>query len=549
MDPLRMAALVVVFTGGAAEAFSVSSALTTPCHEPITMAALRNARAGTPAAAPLVSLGRNDKAIVDDVTFTPDDDMRDLGAIALLLGVRDNDLKGRDPNEIDSLALIHGDPDGQREHCLRAPDQDEPGGTQAALTECRAFIREKFTESLDGLDDSGHPTLDIRSNVPVALSLRGKTQVALPMFYLRIGQALHTLQDSFSHSYRPDDGTHVTVTLNYVDVVDKEYAAGRDGPQHSMELDRCDGTDPLQVRNRELATTASTEVLQTALDVKLTRSEKLAALDVLLDKYLGYQSGCTSSNSWCAAPEAKLEAQKGTFGCSSTGAFPPLLAISCLLVALLWKGKVRAGWLVLALMLPVSARAQDAANAPPVESPQAAEQGAVVPVTPDEVRSVQKEAVNRRSVVALHAGGGVSFYNIAVAGVVGIRLRFNDYLQLGLDGEINGWYGLHNQKLRTGATNIYLSLIVRFPMKFERVNLRSSVSLGVAIAMLDLAGVPKGSTGVFAGINPLGVEFKVSKHFYLVFYPLGVALPVPQLKGAPFAFPQFRTSLAIEIPL
>ncbi len=544
---MRTAILWIALLTGSANAFTVSSAITTACHEPITMAALRTARAGTSGAEPLVSMGRNDKAIVDDVAFIADADMRDLGAVALLLGVRDNDLKGRDPNEIDSLALIHGDPEGQREHCLRAPNQDEPGGTQAALAECRAFIREKFAESLDGLDGNGRPTLDIRTNLPVGLSLRGKTQVALPLFYVRMGQALHTLQDGFSHTYRPADRRHVLVTLNYVDVVDKNYASDRDGPEHSMELDKCDGTDPVQQRNRELATTASTEVIQAALDDNLTRGQKLEALDVLLDKYLGYQNGCTASNKWCDAPEAALAAKKGALGCGATGAFPPLLAICGLLVALLRKRRVNAGWLVLALMVPFAARAQE--GAPPVESPQAAEQGTVVPVTPAEVSAVQKETENRRSVVALHAGGGVSLYNTAVSGAVGIRFRFSDYLQLGLDGEINGWYGLHAKQLRTGAANIYASLIVRFPMKFERINLRSSLSLGVAIQMLDLAGVPSGSTGLFAGINPLGVEFKVSKHFYVVLYPLGLALPVTQLKGAPFAFPQFRTSLGIEIPL
>ena len=137
------------------------------------MEALRNVRNNQPSVEPLVSSGRDDLALIDDVPFHLDADMRDLGAVSLLIGVRDNDLKGRDPNELDSLALIHGDPDGQREHCLRGPTDDEPAGTNAALLACRGFIREMFIDALEGLDVRGRPTLDSRLDLKVGLSLRG----------------------------------------------------------------------------------------------------------------------------------------------------------------------------------------------------------------------------------------------------------------------------------------------------------------------------------------------------------------------------------------
>jgi hypothetical protein len=84
-------------------------------------------------------------------------------------------------------------------------------------------------------------------------------------------------------------------------------------------------------------------------------------------------------------------------------------------------------------------------------------------------------------------------------------------------------------------------------MRYEQINLRSSLQLGVAVQLFDLAGVPKGSVGVFAGLNPLGIEIKLSGHLFLVFYPLGVAVPATQLNGAPFAYPQFRTTLGLEV--
>ncbi len=536
-----LAALLLTLAVQEVHAFSVSTAITTPCHEPITMEVLRKVRATQPAAGPLVSTGRDDRALIGDLPFKVDEDMRDLGAVTLLIGVRDNDLKGRDPNELDSVALVHGDPTSQREHCLRSPTDDEPEGTQNALLACRAFIREQFLDALEGLDGAGRPTLDARMELGVALSLRGKLSVPLPRFYVRIGQAMHALQDSFTHNYRPGERTRVSTTLNYVDVVDLHYLMSRDGPQHSMELDKCDATDALRARNRQLAVEASTELLEAAL-VGGTHAQKVGALELVLDRYLTYEPGCTEANGWCHAPEAEIQAAKGC-GCGATG-WTGLLGLSLLLLVVARRTKRVAGaLLVLALAVPISARAQepDPSAKPPEEV------GAVVPITPAEVKAVEKEEEHQRSRFALSAAAAGSLYNTAIAGVIGARVRLSDNWQLGLDAELNGWYGIHSRQMRTGATNVYLSLIVRYPLKYEQINLRSNLQLGIAVQMFDLVGVPAGSVGVYGGFNPLGIEIKLTNHLYLVFYPLGFALPVTQLKGAPFAFAQFRTTLGLEV--
>ena len=117
---------------GTAWAYTVASAISTGCHERITAEALREVRLELPTAAP-VAADENERALIDDVEFPLPDDMRDLGATAMLLGVRDNDLKGRQSNDISELALVHGDPNLQREHCLRSSDDDEPDGSDTAL--------------------------------------------------------------------------------------------------------------------------------------------------------------------------------------------------------------------------------------------------------------------------------------------------------------------------------------------------------------------------------------------------------------------------------
>ena len=65
--------------------------------------------------------------------------------------------------------------------------------------------------------------------------------------------------------------------------------------------------------------------------------------------------------------------------------------------------------------------------------------------------------------------------------------------------------------------------------------------------LVDLYGAPRGTTGIYLGGVPLGIEWKLSDHFFVIFDILGVALPVPQLKGAPFAYPQYRTAAGVEI--
>lgn len=111
-----------------AGAYTIESVATEGCHERITAEALRRVRSELAVAPPIEST-EDEQAMLDDLQFSVDDDMGDLGAVALLFGVRDNDLKGQGSDDLTSLAFVHGDPDRQREHCLRSEDDDEPDGT------------------------------------------------------------------------------------------------------------------------------------------------------------------------------------------------------------------------------------------------------------------------------------------------------------------------------------------------------------------------------------------------------------------------------------
>src|SRR5262245_21519732 len=108
-----IAAMAVLLTAATqpARAYTIASTVTAGCHEKITTEALRAVRQELATAAPLAA-DRNDQALIDDLEFTPAADMNDLGGVTLLLGVRDNDLKGLHATDVSHLALVHGDPAG-----------------------------------------------------------------------------------------------------------------------------------------------------------------------------------------------------------------------------------------------------------------------------------------------------------------------------------------------------------------------------------------------------------------------------------------------------
>lgn len=293
--------------------YSYGSAITVDCHESITAEALRTVRGELETAQPLLSSDA-DEVLIEDMPVAIASDMQDIGAATLILGVRDNDLKGRQGLDANHLAKVHGDDDGQREHCLRRAEHDEaplsgglPFGSESALIECRGYIRELASRAIrEGLGDDGAPDPSKRAMLDVTLAFSGRVNVPVPIFYLYLGQALHTLQDSFTHAFRTPDGMKVTVILNWVEFAHDRLKEWRDGPPHLVELDQCDERDRLRQLRRTLATQASTDLLRAALDPSLDADQKEKAVDDVLTRFMSFHAGCTFSNNWCDAEENAL---------------------------------------------------------------------------------------------------------------------------------------------------------------------------------------------------------------------------------------------------
>ncbi len=574
---LKAGGMLTVFTAGAffvgwltaeprlAHAYTISSAITAGCHEKITTEALRAVRLDLTSAAPIPA-DRNDRALIDDLDFTPATDMTDLGAAALLVGVRDNDLKGRASTELSQLALVHGDPSAQREHCLRNSHEKEPDGSATAVADCRAFILERVAQALEGLDaTTSTPDPAKRTSLPVYLALRHRVDALLPTYYVRIGQAIHAVEDSFTHTYRTADSMQITVVADWVDEANGNLVEATDGPPHSSEMDRCDDPDDPRRQKRELATEAATAILRTTLDPNQTNDQKMAAVEVILDKYLsyapgstlGYPEGCTLANKWCAAPEHAYG--NGQFGCSMGGPdrrtsgwrWVVILGLFAL-VGRTWrrhgkKAVIGMTALLLTSFLPNRALAQPEPGMPTHDAAAvAAEHKAPPPVT----TPVKEPGPKDPSQVALGAylGGSGSVNNAAAAAALGARLRFSKHWTFGLDAEWNPWIAVNGAStVRAGVFNGYGTVIFRLPLAYEQFNLRTTANLGVSRLLIDLYGAPKGSTGIYAGLSPLGLEWKMSRMFFLIINPLNFAMPTPQLKGVPFSYSQYRFTIGLEV--
>ncbi len=527
MRSLLLAGALVLFVTvpSVASAYTLDTAFSAGCHESVTVDALRAVRENVPPIAP----DDNERAMIDDLMFAVPDDLADLSGVSLLHGVRDNDLKGRTLLDVDQLAQIHGDPNGQVEHCLRRPTDDGPEGSRTALDGCRAYILDRALAAGDTLGKGGHPDPSRRMDLRVSLALRGRVLLRLPTFHVRIGQALHALQDSFTHSYRTPDGRRITVVLNWVDTVEDHADDARDGPPHASLLDDCDDADALRTRRHVLAVEASTALLRAVLRPGDRVARTKAVLEVL-DTYMAYEPGCTAENGWCDAPERALADEAVGCGLARPGRWVPSFFFGVMVLGFVARRRRRVSRCAsVAVVLACGLLFSRPAAAAHVED-----------IDPHEAWATHRPRLG----VQANVGGSID--RTALAGSLGGRYRLDSRWLVGLDVEWNPWGSFNTGRLRPGALNIYATLARRWPLLAESFHLRSTVHLGTSTALFALYGVPAGSTGLYVGVNFLGLEWTISRTTSLLIDPADVAFPIPQLDGVPFGYLQYRCTLGVQ---
>jgi hypothetical protein len=517
--------------------YTVETPVTGGCHEAITASALRGARQLSPAAAPLPLATENDQAMASDQPFSVASDMGDLGGLSLLLGVRDNDLKGLVPTDFAGLAIVQGDPSTQDEHCLRSLADVEPTGTPNALAQCKSYILAHVSAALGYLTPAGAPDPNARVGLAVGLAIRGSVTVPLPGFYVNMGQALHAFEDGFSHSYRAPDAGAVTAALTWLHILDDDLVESADGPPHTSVLDECKSLDPLRTVRLARVEEASQRLLLAALGPGGTDT-RLANATAVVNEYLAYQPGCTAANGWCHAPEHAYPLTVG--GCSvhagkqeTTGSLGGGGILTAIALAVR-RSRRRVATCVGALLATSST--QGFAADPPADPTVVTPCSEPAPTAP----------APRFSRFGAYAAVGGALDNTALNFSAAGRVWLAPGWLTGIDVEFNPWFSILAGGAKPGALNVYATLVRRWPPWNKSFVLRSTIHMGTSTILFDLFGVPKYTTGVYLGSNLLGLEWKASRALSVVIDPADVAFPVPQLAGTPFGYLQYRITVGLQ---
>lgn len=141
---------------------------------------------------------------------------------------------------------------------------------------------------------------------------------------------------------------------------------------------------------------------------------------------------------------------------------------------------------------------------------------------------------------------GVSVDRGAGVGTIGARYRLNERWLVGLDGGWNPWITSSPRRMTNGSLNIYATVIRRYPMKFDRVNLRTSLHLGTATLLFDVYGAPKYSTGPYFAVSLLGIDYDLGGSLRIVVDPAEIAIPVPEIGQLPLWYSQFRFMVGLQ---
>lgn len=297
-----------------ANAYNVQTGLTEGCHERITAKAFL-AFLDSPAWAEVVVPERDiwrklarplNRWLLDGGLIQEDLPEPQLFVLfSLIVGVRAPDTNGRSTSDLATQRSIHASPrpEAQYLHALRAPQDDEPDGSRSAVVGTRASIRRSFSDAAAAWRE---PSEEQVSTAPVTLDFYDSFPVEVWQPGFLLGEAAHSLQDSFSHTLRSDalGFTKIGHVLNYVDAIYKTFDESRDGIAHSRHLDECDSADLGALR--EAGDLATEDLLGAFIE---THAGDASALDDLLDRWVTLQEGCTFENDFCGNPSGLAAAR------------------------------------------------------------------------------------------------------------------------------------------------------------------------------------------------------------------------------------------------
>jgi MYXO-CTERM domain-containing protein len=126
---------------------------------------------------------------------------------------------------------------------------------------------------------------------------------------------MHTVQDSFTHTYRTDDHRSIVEVHNWIEDVTGDRRTDRDGPPHGEDIDECRCSRAWMLDLKDANHQASVDLLAVA-SMSGTRVEREAALDAFLDAWMNHVPGCTADNGYCTSPDPGDRFTRPCGGCS-----------------------------------------------------------------------------------------------------------------------------------------------------------------------------------------------------------------------------------------
>ncbi|MDX2093314.1 MAG: MYXO-CTERM sorting domain-containing protein, partial [Kofleriaceae bacterium] len=477
---LTLAAALAMNGERPAFAFQIETPVTSNCHETITRDGAR--AAGFPMLGSAPAPTEDQARAMRDLTFSLPE--RDVWTMALLFGVRSNDLRDNQPIDIARLVHIHNDPDDQPAHCMRKSEHDGPTGDAQAIAACRRFV-------LGELETAGlyADTLDLTTTeqVPVYLAFRGRIDLALPRFAYHLGRALHAIEDGYMHAFRNPDTDAIRHVANWIDSTKPPiYDVVVDGYHHVGPLDDCRRDDP---RGRDRMARATTAVTRLLVAIRDPAPGRRARIDAALDVIFAQELGCTFENRYCDAQELDEETSSGCAATPGPGGLLVLVGVLALVVR-----RRRRAWpwsRVIALV------------------------AALVP---------SRGIAERR--LHLDARVGASLDHAAQATVLGAGVDL-DRFSLGLAAEWNPWFSLDTTRANLGVASAYATLARRW-YDGSRFTLYSRAEVGASLMLFELVGVDRYSTGLYLGGSLLGVGVPLGTRPAGDIDPAHIAIAVPQ---------------------
>lgn len=518
------------------------SACTDPCHEEFSSEAIR--RAGYIKEPP--ALSGKDRQLYDYVQFNPSPYAPNIYMLSLLIGCRWNDLRGKSSFEIWYLLEEMSDPEDAPEHCLRSPLDNWEEGDADAVEKCRNAVRHFAIKAWSFTSEpGGFPDPDIRVDVPVFLLYTGGTDVSLSGFYYYAGRAFHTIQDSFSHTYRTEDRKQIVEVVNGVEeMVGRDFDPLRDGPGHLRVMDDCRCDRPMIDETLEAIREASAEYLQVLYGNPETRG---ADLEIFLNRWFTHVPGCTAANEYCSSPEPRSysEAKCGG-GCSVCAPVTDRGGLGFLLIAgmvflvflLRAKGSRKNHFpftsiLFVSTVVMFSFFMSKAAEAAADEK-----SGAAKIFMCAEMEAPEKSG----PYVSFRVGGAI--WRPAVAFQASGGWAWKKW-QLGYVMEWNPWVALERIDFAPGAYSTGIEISYMVPVN-PKLKLRFGMVQGISVLLFDPYGHHKGEIGAWSAYRIMGIDIKVSRRFTLSFDPVDMVVVIVNPVKLPLLYQQWRWSLAVR---